>query len=48
MLPGMFAGWLQEKLGYEMFFCWVMGCCLLTLFVTSLIKIDPDFGKKKA
>ena len=47
MLPGMFAGWLQERLGYENFFWWVMGCCLITLFVTSLLKIDPEFGKKK-
>ena len=31
MLPGMIAGWLQEQLGYEHFFWWVMGCCLITL-----------------
>lgn len=46
MLPGMIAGWLQEELGYVNFFWWVMGCCLITLAVTALLKIDPAFGKK--
>lgn len=46
MLPGMVAGWLQEKLGYEYFFWWVMGCCLITLAVTAFLKIDPAFGRK--
>ncbi len=47
MLPGMVAGWLQEQLGYVNFFWWVMGCCLITLLVTALLDIDPEFGKKK-
>ena len=47
MLPGMAAGWLQEQMGYVNFFWWVMGCCLVTLLVTALLKIDPEFGKKK-
>lgn len=46
MLPGMAAGWLQEQLGYEYFFWWVMGCCLITLAVTAFLKIDPTFGRK--
>lgn len=46
MLPGMISGWLQEHLGYVNFFWWVMGCCIVTLLVTSFLKIDPDFGKK--
>ena len=46
MLPGMIAGWLQEQLGYEHFFWWVMGCCLITLAVTAFLKIDPAFGRK--
>jgi predicted MFS family arabinose efflux permease len=28
MLPGMWAGWLQERLGYTNFFIW---CCVATL-----------------
>ena len=47
MLPGMAAGWVQEQMGYENFFWWVMGCCLVTLLVTACLKIDPEFGKKK-
>ena len=42
MLPGMAAGWLQEQMGYENFFWWVMGCCLVTLLVTACLKIDPN------
>lgn len=47
MLPGMAAGWLQKQLGYENFFWWVMGCCLITLAVTAFLKIDPAFGRKE-
>lgn len=46
MLPGMMSGWLQEKLGYEHFFWWVLGSCAITLLVTAFLKIDPEFGKK--
>lgn len=46
MLPGMAAGWLQETLGYQHFFIWIMLCCLATFIVSFFIKIDPAFGKK--
>ena len=46
MLPGMAAGWLQEQLGYQLFFIWIMVCCVATFAVTALLKIDPEFGKK--
>ena len=46
MIPGMFAGALQEWMGYVGFFWWIMGCCLVTLAVTALIKVDPTFGRK--
>lgn len=46
MLPGMFAGWLQEQLGYNHFFLWVMICSIVPLIAVSLLKIDPEFGKK--
>ena len=46
MLPGMAAGWLQEQLGYENFFIWVMICCIGTLVVTAFLKVDPNFAKK--
>jgi PAT family beta-lactamase induction signal transducer AmpG len=46
MLPGMFAGWLQELLGYNHFFIWVMICSIVPIIAVSLLKIDPEFGKK--
>lgn len=46
MLPGMIAGWLQEYMGYQLFFIWIMVCCAATFGVTALLKIDPEFGKK--
>ena len=48
MLPGMFAGWMQNLLGYEKFFIWVMICSIIPIIAVSLLKIDPAFGKKKA
>lgn len=45
MIPGMFAGWLQELLGYERFFVWVMICSIIPLIAVALLKIDPSFGK---
>ncbi len=50
MIPGMFAGYIQEALGYEGFFWMVIVCCIATLFVTFLAdrKIDPEYGRKEA
>ena len=48
MIPGMAAGWIQEQLGYINFFWFVMACCLVTIIVTLFVKVDSDFGKKKA
>lgn len=47
MLPGMFAGWLQELLGYNHFFIWVMICCIVPVVAVMLLKIDPNYGKAK-
>ena len=47
MIPGMFAGQLQEKMGYENFFIWVTACTVITFVVSALIKIDPNFGKRQ-
>ena len=46
MLPGMMAGWLQETIGYRLFFIVAMACCAATFAVCAFIKIDPQFGKK--
>ena len=47
MIPGLFAGALQEAVGYRAFFVIVVVCCVMTYIVASLLQIDPDFGKKK-
>lgn len=47
MIPGLFAGALQESVGYQGFFLIVILSCLITYLVSSLLKIDPEFGKKK-
>lgn len=48
MIPGFFAGMLQESLGYAGFFVLVMVCCLATVAVTAILpsRIDPQFGRK--
>ena len=46
MLPGMISGRIQEWLGYENFFIWVMACTVVTFAVSALIKIDTQFGRK--
>lgn len=48
MLVGLFAGTLQEMLGYRHFFIFVILCCSVTFLVTAFLKIDPTFGKRKA
>ena len=40
MIPGMAAGWLQETMGYQLFFVWIMVCTLATFGVTALLKWD--------
>lgn len=38
MLPGMFAGALQEWMGYRHFFIYVMGCALIPIFLVALLR----------
>ena len=45
MIPGMFSGWLQEALGYQYFFIWVLAATVPSFIVTFLIPLDADFGK---
>jgi len=47
MLPGMVSGYLQELMGYRLFFIWIMACCCITFLVTAMLKYDKDFGKKE-
>jgi PAT family beta-lactamase induction signal transducer AmpG len=48
MLPGMWAGWLQERLGYFHFFIWTCIATLPSFAAAALIRIDPGFGRRTA
>lgn len=39
MLPGMCSGWIQEQIGYQHFFIWVMLCCLPLFLILPFLKI---------
>ena len=47
MIPGMFSGWLQELVGYQEFFVWVLVATIPSFLVTALVRVDPSFGKKE-
>ncbi len=47
MIPGMFSGWLEDLIGYQSFFTWVLIATIPSFLVALRIKIDPMFGKKE-
>lgn len=40
MLPGMMAGYLADQWGFATFFWWVMACCLVTVVVSAMVKVE--------
>ncbi|WP_423998750.1 MFS transporter [Maribacter sp. IgM3_T14_3] len=46
MLPGMASGYIQQWLGYEGFFVWVVIAALPAVFLLKFISYPADFGKK--
>jgi PAT family beta-lactamase induction signal transducer AmpG len=46
MLPGMWAGWLQQQLGYTLFFIWTVVATLPSFVAAAFIRIEPGFGMK--
>ena len=46
MIPGMWSGWLQELIGYQHFFVWVILATIPSFLVVFLIPLDREFGKK--
>jgi PAT family beta-lactamase induction signal transducer AmpG len=46
MIPGMWSGWLQEIIGYQHFFVWVVLATVPSFLVVFLIPLDKEFGKK--
>ncbi len=47
MIPGMVSGWLQDIIGYQHFFIWVMLATIPAIAIIRIAPLDPDFGKKK-
>lgn len=47
MLPGMISGYVEEFLGYQHFFLYVMFCTLPGMALIPFLKIDPAFGIRK-
>ena len=47
MIPGMISGYIQEFLGYQHFFVWVVIATIPSFAVLKFIKLDPEFGMKK-
>lgn len=45
MLPGMASGWLQEWMGYQHFFTWILIATVPSFLVVLFIPLDRDFGK---
>jgi PAT family beta-lactamase induction signal transducer AmpG len=46
MVPGMWSGWLQETIGYQHFFVWVILATIPSFLVVWFIPIDAGFGRK--
>jgi PAT family beta-lactamase induction signal transducer AmpG len=46
MLPGMFSGFVQETLGYKLFFIWVLIATIPSFVISRFIPLNPEFGKK--
>jgi len=47
MLPGMISGWIEEMIGYKLFFIWVMICTLPGFIIINYLRYDPKFGMKE-
>ena len=47
MIPGMVSGWLQELIGYQHFFVWVIIATIPAFIITKFIPLDTKFGLKK-
>ncbi len=46
MLPGMWAGWLQQQLGYVNFFIWACVATVPSFLAAAFIRIDSGFGQR--
>lgn len=46
-LSGAVSGFIQEMVGYQQFFIWVLISSIPIFIITPFVSIDPEFGKKK-
>ena len=46
MIPGMFSGWLQEIIGYQHFFVWVLLATIPGFIIVRFIPLEAEFGRK--
>lgn len=46
MLPGMISGTIQEYLGYDNFFIWVLCATIPGIIISRFLEFPDDFGKK--
>ena len=46
MIPAMWSGWLQELIGYQHFFLWVILATIPSFIVVLLIPLDKEFGRR--
>jgi PAT family beta-lactamase induction signal transducer AmpG len=46
MLPGMWSGWLQEHIGYQHFFVWVLLATVPSFIVALKIPLEAEFGRR--
>ncbi len=47
MVPGMWSGWLQEKIGYAHFFVWVLLATIPSFIVATQIPLEAEFGRRR-
>ncbi len=48
MLPGMWSGWLESRLGFRMFFCWIVLSTIPGFIITAFIPLEKNFGRRAA
>ncbi|NLT51173.1 MAG: AmpG family muropeptide MFS transporter [Ignavibacteria bacterium] len=46
MLPGSISGWIQEMIGYKLFFIWVVIATVPSFILANFLNFDAQFGKK--
>lgn len=47
MFPGMVAGWIADRVGYVLFFIWIMICNGSGFCRVTVLKIPENFGLKE-